>query len=581
MTVDSPFSQATRTDNLAAMASDPVDLLIIGAGINGAGIARDAAMRGIRTALLDKGDFGSGTSSRSSRLVHGGLRYLEMGHLRLVFESSRERRTLLRIAPHLVWPRSFIFPVHTGSRIPRWKLAAGLTLYDLLSLFRNVRRHRMLGKKQILHAEPHLRSHDLLGGGRYYDAQCDDARLTLANVRSAHGHGALVANYVTVHGFEPAHGRIHRVRATDQITNSSYTIPARFVVNATGPWSDELRSQEDATITPMLRKTKGVHITVVRSRLGNNEALALTSPIDGRVMFVIPWGDLTYIGTTDTDDSTDPDQARATAQDVMYLLRSANAFFPEAKLQPDDVVSSWAGIRPMVAVREAKEPSAVPREHRILDSDSGMISIVGGKLTTYRAMAAQVVDIVAKRLRKLDGRSIPKRAATDVEPLPGGNIHDLNVLVQHVVKEGLSSRTGEHLVRAYGSESAVILNLALADPKLAEPVVPGHPAIRAELIHAMRREMAITLSDLLIRRTHIFFEVLGHAVPETSAIVDLAAEELGWDAGRKATELTAYLREIQNTMAFRDDLRIGDSMSQAGTAIRSDRQEGSEFGAGI
>ncbi len=317
MTVDSPFSQATRTDNLAAMASDPVDLLVIGAGINGAGIARDAAMRGIRTALLDKGDFGSGTSSRSSRLVHGGLRYLEMGHLRLVFESSRERRTLLRIAPHLVWPRSFIFPVHTGSRISRWKLAAGLTIYDLLALFRNVRRHRMLGKKQILRAEPHLRSQDLRGGGRYYDAQCDDARLTLANVRSAHAHGALVANYVTVHGFEPPDGHIHRVRATDQITNSSYTIPARLVVNATGPWSDEFRAKEDATITPVLRKTKGVHVTVMRSRLGNNEALALTSPIDGRVMFVIPWGDLTYVGTTDTDNSIDPDQAPATAEDVV------------------------------------------------------------------------------------------------------------------------------------------------------------------------------------------------------------------------------------------------------------------------
>ena len=581
MTVDSPFSQATRTDNLAAMASDPVDLLIIGAGINGAGIARDAAMRGIRTALLDKGDFGSGTSSRSSRLVHGGFRYLEMGHLRLVFESCRERRTLLRIAPHLVWPRSFIFPVHTGSRIPRWKLAAGLTLYDLLALFRNVRRHRMLGKKQILRAEPHLRSQDLLGGGRYYDAQCDDARLTLANVRSAHANGALVANYVTVHGFEPADGHIHHVRATDRITNSSYTITARLVVNATGPWSDELRAKEDAIITPVLRKTKGVHVAVLRSRLGNNEALALTSPIDGRVMFVVPWGDLTYVGTTDTEDLIDPDQARATADDVVYLLRSANAFFPEARLQPDDVVSTWAGIRPMVAAPEAKDPSAVPREHRILDSDSGMISVVGGKLTTYRAMAAQVVDIVARRLRKLDGRSIPKRAATDVEPLPGGNIQDLGVLVQHVVREGLSPRTGEHLVRAYGSESAAILNLALANPKLAEPVVPGHPAIRAELIHAMRREMAITLSDLLIRRTHIFFEVVGHAVPEASVIVDLAGEELGWDAGRKASELSAYLREIQDTMAFRDDLRIGDSMERAGAGNRSDRQEGSEFGASI
>lgn len=557
MAVDSPFSQATRTENLAAMATDPVDLLVIGAGINGAGIARDAAMRGIRTAVIDKGDFGGGTSSRSSRLIHGGLRYLEMGHFRLVFESSRERRTLLRIAPHLVWPRSFIFPVHKGSRVPRWKLAAGLTLYDLLALFRNVRRHRMLSKKQILRAEPNLRSRGLLGGARYYDAQCDDARLTLANIKSAHAHGALAANYVLVNDFDPADGTVHRVRATDLVNNSSYTIRARFVVNATGPWSDKLRAKDDAAAAPVLRRTKGVHVTVDRRRLGNNEAVALTSPIDGRVMFIIPWGDLTYIGTTDTDDLVDPEDAHATADDVIYLLRSANAYYPDARLQPDDVVSTWAGIRPLIAPRKATDPSAVSREHRIIESDSGVISVVGGKLTTFRAMAAEVVDVVAEKLRKLDGRSVPNKAGTDSEPLPGGDVQDLSVLVQHVVGEGLTVQTAEHLVRAYGSETAAVLNLALADPTLAEPVVPGHPAIRAELIHAMRREMAVTLSDLLIRRTHIFWEVLGHAVPETPGIVDLVGEELGWDGSRKASELSAYLKEIQDTMAFRDDLQNG------------------------
>ena len=550
------------------MAADPVDLLVIGAGINGAGIARDAAMRGIRTAVIDKGDFGGGTSSRSSRLIHGGLRYLEMGHFRLVFESCRERRTLLRIAPHLVWPRSFIFPVHKGSRVPRWKLAAGLTLYDLLALFRNVRRHRMLGKKQILHAEPNLRSRGLLGGGRFYDAQCDDARLTLANVKSAHTHGALAANYVLVNDFDPADGTVHRVRATDLVSNSSYTIATRFVVNATGPWSDGLRAMENAAAPPVLRRTKGVHVTVERRRLGNNEAVALTSPIDGRVMFVIPWGDLTYIGTTDTDDSVDPEEAHATADDIIYLLRSANAYYPDARLQRDDVVSTWAGIRPLVAPPEARDPSAVSREHRILESDSGIISVVGGKLTTFRAMAAQVVDVVAEKLRKLDGRSVPNKSGTDAEPLPGGDVQDLDVLVQHVVGEGLTVQTGKHLVRAYGSETAAVLNLALADPKLAEPVVPGHPAIRAELIHAMRREMAVTLADLLIRRTHIFWEVMGHAVPEAPGIVDLVADELGWDASRKASELSAYLREIQDTMAFRDDLQDGLSADPAGAAIQ-------------
>ena len=537
------------------MAADPVDLLIIGAGINGAGIARDAAMRGFRTALVDKGDFGGGTSGRSSRLIHGGLRYLEMGNLRLVFEASRERRTLLRIAPHLVWPRSFIFPIHAGGRLSRWKLAAGLTLYDILALFRNVRRHRMLGKQRIQHAEPHLRDRGLKGGGRYYDAQCDDARLTLANVRSAHEHGALVANYVHLDDFEPADGRVRRVRVTDRVTNASYTIRAKVVVNASGPWSDELRAK-DGNSTPVLRKTKGVHLTVARNRIGNTEAIAMTSPVDGRVMFVVPWGELTYIGTTDTDDLTDPDMVRATADDVIYLLRSANALFPEAHLQPADVVSTWAGIRPMVASPETKDPGAVSREHRILVSDSGVISVVGGKLTTYRAVAEETVNVVERKLRDIDGRKPVGRAPTDTQPLPGGATRDLDVLTEEIAREGFGRETATHLVRAYGTESAAVLNLAQSDPDLARPIVAGHPAIRAQLVHAIRREMAITLTDLLVRRTHLFYEVLGHAVPEVPGVVDLAAQELGWDAGRKASELAAYLQEIQHAMAFRDELSV-------------------------
>ncbi|MCZ6916137.1 MAG: glycerol-3-phosphate dehydrogenase/oxidase [Gemmatimonadetes bacterium] len=538
------------------MSADPVDLLVMGAGINGTGIARDAAMRGIRTALVDKGDFGSGTSGQSSRLIHGGLRYLEMRHFHLVFEASRERRTLLRIAPHLVWPRSFIFPIHDGGRIPLWKLWAGLTLYDLLALFRNVRRHRMLSKQRVLKAEPHLRSRGLKGGGRYFDAQCDDARLTLANAKSAHQHGALVANYVVVDAFEPADGRIRRVRVTDRVTGASYTIRAKVVVNATGPWSDILRAK-DGNAEPVLRLTKGVHVAVPMTRLGNNEALALTSPIDGRVMFIIPWGELSYIGTTDTDDDVDPNLARATADDVIYLLRSANAFFPEARLSPDDVVSTWAGIRPMVAQADGIDPSAVSREHRILESQSGVISLVGGKLTTYRAMAEEVVDLVAAKLHKIDGRAHHGRAPTDTEPLPGGDTHDLGVILQEVIREGFSRSTGTHLVRAYGTETAAVLNLAASNPTLAEPIVAGHPAIKAELVHAIRREMAITLTDLLMRRLHIFYEVIGHAVPELGFVVDLAGEELGWDAGRKASELAAYLQVIQDAMAFRDDLRAG------------------------
>ena len=553
---DAPFSQGTRAQHLAAMAADPVDLLVVGGGITGAGIARDAAMRGLRTALVDKGDFGSGTSGRSSRLIHGGLRYLEQGGWRLVLEASRERRTLLSIAPHLVWPRSFLFPIHAGGRLPLWKLAAGLWLYDLLALFRNVRMHRVLSKRALRRAEPSLRSHDLKGGARYYDAQCDDTRLTLANVRSAHEHGALVANYAAVERLAVADGTVRGAHVVDRLNRRQLTVRALAVVNATGPWSDQLRGADG--ILPLLRRTKGAHVAVPRSRLGNHEAIALTSPIDGRVMFILPWGDLSYIGTTDTDTTDEPDTVRATAADVIYLLRSANAYYPEARLQSSDVVSTWAGLRPLLRADHAASPSAVSREHRVVDSPSGLISIVGGKLTTYRVMAAQVVDHVARRLQRLDGRPLSPRASTHKEPLPGGAAHDLAILAQEIEREGFTGEVAEHLVRRYGSEAPAVARLARSDVALRRPIVPGHPALRAEMVHAIRREMAVTLSDLLVRRTHVFYETPGHAVAEAPELVELAAEELGWDAARKAVELTAYLRDVEQSLAFLAELAEQD-----------------------
>ncbi len=539
------------------MAAEPVDLLVLGGGITGAGIARDAAMRGLRTALVDKGDFGSGTSGRSSRLVHGGLRYLELGDWRLVMEASRERRTLLSIAPHLVWPRSFLFPIHAGGRVPLWKLAAGLWLYDLLALFRNVRPHRLLSKRALLRAEPGLRGHDLRGGARYFDAMCDDTRLTLANIRSAHEHGALVANYACAERLAIADGVVRGAHVVDGLDHHPITVRALVVVNATGPWSDDVRGSDG--LPPLLRRTKGAHVAVPRGRVGNHEAITLLSPIDGRVMFVIPWGSLSYIGTTDTDSTDSPDTVKATAEDVIYLLRSANAFFPEARLQPDDVVSTWAGLRPLVRSQEVDAPGAVSREHRIVENAAGLISIVGGKLTTYRLMAAQVVDYVARRLHQLDGRPLPPRAPTDREPLPGGAARDIAVVVRDIEREGFSREVAEHLVDLFGSEAPAVVRLAQSDPALKRPIVPGHPAMRAELVHAIRREMALTLSDLLVRRTHVSYEAPGHGVAQAAEIVELAAAHLGWDAPRQAMELTAYLQEVERSIGFQAELTVASA----------------------
>src|SRR4029077_19304048 len=364
------------------MVETPVDVLIIGGGITGAGIARDAALRGFRTALVDKADFGAGASSHSSRLIHGGIRYLEQGAFHLVFEASHERRVLLTIAPHLVRPLAFLFPLYHGGRLPAWKLRAGMWLYDLLSSFRNVRWHRWLRAKQVRRVEPGLRDRGLIGAALYYDAQTDDARLVIATVRSAMRAGALAANYVETTALLKPDGRVRGAVVRDLLTGQTATIRASVVVNATGPWSDQLRRLDDPQAAPILRLTKGAHVTVPRRRLANEHAVTLLSPIDGRVMFVLPWGELSYIGTTDTDADASPDTVRVTAADVTYLLRSANAAFPEAHLSPNDVVSVWVGLRPLLGPESGTStaaPSQVSREHRVVESTQGLISIAGGK----------------------------------------------------------------------------------------------------------------------------------------------------------------------------------------------------------
>ena len=536
--------EQTRAAAWAAMVETPVDVLIIGGGITGAGIARDAAMRGFRTALVDKSDFGAGTSSHSSRLIHGGIRYLEQRAFHLVFEASRERRVLLKIAPHLVRPLAFLFPIYRGGRIPAWKLRAGMWLYDLLSVFRNVHRHRWLRAKKVRRVEPGLRDRGLVGAALYYDAQTDDARLVIATMRSAIRAGALAANYVETTALLKPDGRVRGAVVRDVLTGQTASIRANVVVNATGPWSDHLRQLDDPHAAPILRLTKGAHVSVPRRRLGNEHAVTLLSQIDGRVMFVLPWGDLSYIGTTDTDADASPDEVRATAADVTYLLRSANAAFPDAHLAANDVVSAWAGLRPLLREDHAN-PSQVSREHRVLESPHGLISIAGGKLTTYRVMARDVVDRVAARLRELDGRRLPPRAPTDRQPLPGGEAAELEVLVEAARARGASEATARHLVAQYGSDSAAVLNLVDRDRPLGEPIIPGRPEIWAEITYAVEREMAVRVQDVLIRRLHLYYELPDQARSVVARVAARMKPLLGWDDVREAEELRDYFQIVE------------------------------------
>jgi len=547
---DTSFSHRGRAAALATMAAAPVDLLVIGGGITGAAVARDAALRGLTTALVSKGDFGGGTSSHSSRLIHGGLRYLEHGDLRLVFEASRERHVLLRTAPHLVHPLPFLFPAYRGARVPPWKIFAALWLYDLLAGFRNVHPHRWLSRKAARRAEPGLREKGLAGAGCYWDAQTDDARLTLALVRAAAQAGALAANYVEVTALAKPDGRVAGATIRDRLTGEAWTVRARAVVNATGPWVDALRRLDDPAAAPLLRPTKGVHVVVPRARIDHTSAITLLSPVDGRVMFILPWGDVSYIGTTDTDDSASPDDVRATGEDVIYLLRSANALFPQARLAPKDVISTWAGLRPLLAPDRTLSTAQVSREHRVVESPSGLITIAGGKLTTHRVMGRDVVDRVAARLTEADGRPPAPRPATDRLVLPGGDIADLEVLVESARGRDIAEPVARHLVRAYGSESAALVNLIERDRSLGRPILEGRPETWAEVVHAVEREMAMRLPDVLIRRTHVFYEDLEHGSAAAPPVARRMAELLGWDEARETEEIADYLSEVQRARGF-------------------------------
>jgi len=294
-----------------------------------------------------------------------------------------------------------------------------------------------------------------------------------------------------------------------------------------------------------LRPTKGVHVAVPRHRIGNEGAITMTSPLDGRVMFVLPWGPVTIIGTTDTDFADDPATVTPVGSDVTYLLRSANAFFPDARLTAGDVIAAWAGLRPLLHAAEAGSTAAVPREHRIVESPAGLITIAGGKLTTYRAMAAELVDVVAARLHRIDGRPIAPRAPTATQPLPGGEVGDLELLVRELIKEGVPESVASHLVDRYGSEAIAVANLATRERALGAPLGPGTTTQRAEVVHQARREMALSVSDVMIRRTDLFRRDPRQGTEVTPVVAGLLAQELGWDAAREAESLAAYLAEVQ------------------------------------
>jgi glycerol-3-phosphate dehydrogenase len=470
------------------------DLLIIGGGILGAGIARDAAMRGLSVALIDKGDFASGTSSRSSKLIHGGFRYLEQFEFALVAESCRERRVLQQIAPQRVKPIPFLLPVYSGDPRPLWKMRLGMTLYDLLALYRNTARHRTLSAEAAIEAEPSLNPRGLRGAILYYDCQEDDARFCVDNILHAVELGAVCVNYCEAAGFMSNGKRVAAVRARDILTGDVFDVSARVIVNAAGPWVDEvLRLSNDGKATSSLSPTKGAHLLL--PRVTRTHAFCFQARRDGRIMFVLPWNDCSIVGTTDTDFAGDPGHAHAEPADVDYLLEHLNQLIPNAGVGRADVITTFAGVRALLN-SDADNPSARSREHRISRSGENLITVAGGKYTTYRLIARQVVDRVYDAL----GRRSPP------------------------------CRTGEIGLPPYQGNGVGTL-------------LSQNPFVRdSDIVRACGEEMATSVSDVMYRRTGLALSRQGNG-PTAEAVSRLSGIALGWSETQRIASLTTYLEE--------------------------------------
>jgi glycerol-3-phosphate dehydrogenase len=532
------FDRATA---LRRLADERFDVLVVGGGITGAGVALDAASRGLRVALVERDDFASGTSSKSSKLVHGGLRYLQNGDVRLVYEALAERQRLRRNAPHLVKVLPFLIPIFSKDGLINSKVAramgSAMWMYDLTGGARIGKLHKRLKKAEVMGYMPTLPEDRLAGGYLYYDARADDARLTLTITRTAAiGFDAVVANRTSVVGFtKDGSGRVSG--ATVEADGQRIDVRAEAVVNATGVWADDVRALDEGTHPDSIRPAKGIHITVPWSKVQNSIAVVVPVPKDKRSVFVVPWGERTYIGTTDTDYDGPVDDPQCTRQDIEYLLKAIN-FSTTTGVSEGDILGTWAGLRPLVKSAASVRTADLSRRHKVARSASGVVTITGGKLTTYREMAADTVDEVSVVLGRTVGRSRTKHL-----PLLGADGYD------SVMASAASDPALQHLADRYGDEARTVLTLAAGTPGGLDPLVPGLPYLRAEALYAARHEMACTLDDVLSRRTRSRLLARDASAAAAADVAALIAPDLGWDEAEQASQVDAYRRSVEHERA--------------------------------
>ncbi|MGO4256049.1 glycerol-3-phosphate dehydrogenase/oxidase [Marmoricola sp. RAF53] len=531
----------SRAKALAAMGSDEVDVLVVGGGVVGAGVALDAVSRGLTTALVEQRDFASGTSSRSSKLVHGGLRYLEMLDFGLVREALEERGLLLtRLAPHLVRPVPFLYPLHHTWERPY--VGAGLLLYDGLAMAgkydMGVPKHKHLFRRQVARMAPDLRTDRLTGAIRYYDCQVDDARLVMNIARTAAQYGAHVASRTKVTGFLREGERVVGVRARDLENDVELTVRAKVVINAAGVWTDEIQDLVGGRGALRVEASKGIHLVVPRDRI-RSEAGVITKT-EKSVLFVIPWGRHWIIGTTDTPWDLDLAHPAASRADIDYVLGHVNTLLKDP-LDHDDVEGVYAGLRPLLKGEE-EATSKISREHTVVAPVPGLVLIAGGKLTTYRVMAKDAVDVAAEAL---DGGVRP--SITDRVPLLGAHGFETRTNQRATLARtfGLHLARVDHLLGRYGGMIDEVLDLLTDRPELAEPLIHAEDYLAGEVVYAVTHEGARHLDDVLTRRTRISIETFDRGVLAAPQVAELMAEALGWDQGRIDEEVDHYLRRVE------------------------------------
>jgi glycerol-3-phosphate dehydrogenase len=538
-----------RPEIISRITTGDFDLLVVGGGITGAGIALDAAARGIRVALLEKSDFASGTSSKSTKLIHGGLRYLKQFEINLVREVGRERAIVHRLALHLVKAEKMLLPIVKNGTFSKWATSVGLWVYDFLAGVKGDDRRKMLSKEQVVALEPHLRQYDLLGGGLYAEYRTDDARLTIELVKTAVRLGAICLNYAKVDDFIYRNGKITGLHFTDELTGTAHRVAGKVVVSAAGPWVDELRKKDNSLYGKRLFLSKGVHVVVPHHRLPLKHAVYFDLP-DGRMMFAIPRWRKTYLGTTDTPFEGNLDDVHADSGDVEYILAGANAMFPKAELTAGDVESSWAGLRPLI-YEDGKSASEMSRKDEVFKSETGLISIAGGKLTGYRKMAERVVDLVALFLFKKTGTRY-QPCLTDQIPLTEipfnkpEEVADFQQIIRRKLEDmKLPAGYATALVENYGRAAAYILNLPAvgqSDPEVA--------LATNELAYCLEHELVMKPLDFFERRSGRLYFHAGIIHRLTEPLLRVFQLYFGWDEASVDAEKQQLESVLKNVSTF-------------------------------